>query len=237
MEGTKVFVSNYLSKIRYPGAKHFGFGIIIFCTFMSQLYWQHPLGIFLNASKSNIFEASEYWRLFTSTLIHGDLGHLLANSLMLFILSLVTVSFYGKVFTTVFIVSSGAIINLITLYSHTRDISLVGASGVVFCLWGFWLIMYFFIETQKTVMGRILRIGAVFLVLLVPSSYDPQTSYRAHYIGFGVGLVFGILYFLLNSKKLASFERWYIKPPEVDDGSIPWQIDDAEAFEEIPLKE
>lgn len=228
MKGTKVFVANYLSKIRYPGAKYFGFGIIIFCYFMSQTYWQETIGQQLYASKNNVFELQEYWRLFTSTFIHADLGHLLANSLMLFILSIVTVSFYGIFFSSIFILLSGAVINYITLYSHTKDISLVGASGVVFCLWGFWLILYFFIETQKSVMGRILRIGAVFLVLLVPSSYDPQTSYRAHYIGFCVGVVFGLIYYLLNSYSIKSFEKWYIKPPEVDDGTIPWQLEEED---------
>lgn len=226
MEGTRVFVSNYLSKLRYKGAKYFGLSVIFFCYVLSQIYWQDPIGKLLFASRTNIFEQQEYWRLFTSTFIHGGLGHLLANSLMLFILTIVTVSFYGKIFTTGFIVLSGALINFITLYSHGRDISLVGASGVVFCLWGFWLVLYFFIETQKSVIGRILRIGAVFLVLLVPSSYDPQTSYRAHYIGFLVGVAFGSLYYLFNSKYLASFERWYIKPPEVDDGTIPWRLED-----------
>ena len=144
---------------------------------------------------------------------------------MLFILSLVTYSFYGGLFTSAFIVSTGALINYLTLYSHTREISLVGASGVVFCLWGFWLIMYFFLERQKSIIGRVLRIGAVFLVLLVPSQYDPQTSYRAHYIGFVVGILIGIIYFVLNSKRLYSFEKWFVKPPEVDDGTIPWQVD------------
>lgn len=236
MEQTKVFISNYLSKIRYPGAKYFGFGIILFCYFMSQLYWQHPLGSSLFASKSNIFEQEEFWRIFTSTFIHADLRHLLANSLMLFILSIVTVSFYGIFFTSGFILISGAVINYITLYSHGKDISLVGASGVVFCLWGFWLILYFFLETHKTVIGRILRIGAVFLVLLVPSSYDPQTSYRAHYIGFIVGVLFGIVYYFLNSSRLRDFEKWYIKPPEIDDGSIPWQDEAEQTDEEVYLK-
>lgn len=191
---------------------------------MSQIYWIYPEGELLFASRANIFAEGEYWRLVTSTFIHGDLSHFLANSLMLFILSVVTYSFYGAFFTTTFVILSGTIINLLTLYSHSKEISLVGASGVVYCLWGFWLILYFCLERHKTVIGRILRIGAVFLVLLVPSSYDPQTSYRAHYIGFVVGVFIGLFYFAARFRKLYSFEKWKIKPPEVDDGSIPWEL-------------
>lgn len=225
MKETRVFISNYLSKIRYAGGKFFGITLILVCYFMSQIYWYGAEGKLLFASSENIFEKHEYWRLITSTFIHGGLSHFLANSLMLFILSMVTYSFYGMFFTTSFVIISGAIINFLTLYSHSKEISLVGASGVVFCLWGFWLILYFCLERHKTVIGRILRIGAVFLVLLVPSSYDPQTSYRAHYIGFGVGMITGLLYFSLRFKYLYSFEKWFIKPLEVDDGSIPWEID------------
>lgn len=229
MKEDNLFISNYLSRVRFKGGKVFAAFFILVCYFMSQIYWNYPIGELLYASKENVFESREWWRLLSSTFIHGDLGHLLANSLMLFILALVTVSFYGHLFTATFIGFTGIATNYLTLMSHSKNLSLVGASGVLFSLWGFWLIMYFFIERQKSFMGRVLRIGAVFLVLLVPSSYDPQTSYRAHYIGFFIGVVLGSLYFLIKQDYLRSFELWEPKPVEVDDGSIPWRLDQSDS--------
>lgn len=198
---------------------------------MSYLYWFNDIGAYLSANRTNAIDAGEFWRLVSSTFIHGNLSHFLSNSLMLFILSLVTVSFYGVVFSTIYIVFSGALINYLVLLSHSKaDTYLVGASGVIFCLWGFWLILFFCIERQRTVLSRLLRIGAVFFVLLVPTSYDPATSYRAHYIGFLIGILAGAIYYSLLKQKITSFEVWRDKPSNYDDdGGLPWQLEPNEA--------
>ncbi len=235
MHSHQIFVSNYLSKARYPSGKLFGIGLIVFCYFMSSLYWFDDLGVYLSANRLKAIEDGQYWRLVSSTFIHGSLTHFLSNSMMLFILSLVTVSFYGHIFTTLYILCSGTLINYITLMSHAnQETSLVGASGVIFCLWGFWLILFFFLERQRTVLSRILRIGAVFFVLLVPTSYDPSTSYRAHYIGFFIGVIVGLVYYLVSRKRLHSFETWRDKPDDYDDdGGLPWRegLDEVDSTE------
>ena len=51
-----------------------------------------------------------------------------------------------------------------------------------------------------------MRMCAVFLVLLVPTSYNAQTSYFAHYVGFLFGVVSGPIYYFLSPKKATKEE-------------------------------
>jgi membrane associated rhomboid family serine protease len=54
-------------------------------------------------------------------------------------------------------------------------------------------------------------VGAIFFILLVPTSYSPQTSYSAHFIGLGIGLITGWIYYQINKTKLRSQEVYTYK--------------------------
>lgn len=201
--------SNYLTK------NHFSYGLIIslfvisLCFVFSSIYWNNSLELakYLAASPSLIFEKHEYWRLFTTTLVHGDLKHLASNSLMLSIMSYYITSHYGAwVFPTLSLLA-GAIINYVVLLSFKSDISLVGISGVVYFLWGFWLVLYFFIQRNQTLTSRLLRISGVGVVILFPTSLTANVSYLAHFAGLVIGIIFAAFYFIINRKYIYSFER------------------------------
>lgn len=213
MNYEKKFVSNYLSHRKYLNGQLFAFGVLTLCTILSLFYWNNNFEIsqMLSASKSNIFQHQEYWRLFTTSLIHADIEHLLSNSLMLFILTYFVTSFYGFFFSTILPFLMGIIINYIVLLNYPAQSTLVGASGIVFYLWGFWLTIYLFVQNHLSVINRMLRIGAIFLILLIPTSYNPKISYLAHYIGLGLGSFIGIVYYLIYRSKLKSFEKWEFK--------------------------
>jgi hypothetical protein len=72
-----------------------------------------------------------------------------------------------------------------------------------------------FVQTQYSLIGRYLRLGAVVLILLVPTEYQPTTSYLAHGIGFLLGVSVGLVYYLLNRKVFKEAEVWDVK--EVSD--------------------
>jgi rhomboid protease GluP len=214
MEIEKKFMHNYLSFKKHTYGKLAGFFILALCTIMSNFYWDKSFGLssYLSANASLVVEHNEYWRLFTTTLIHGDLEHLLSNSLMLFILTYFVTAFYGGIVSIVWSLLMGMLTNLIVISQYTNELTtLVGASGVVFYLWGFWLVLYVLIQRQMSLINRLLRVGAVFLVLLIPSSYSPTTSYMAHYVGFLIGAGNGLLYFILFYKKIFSYETWEYK--------------------------
>jgi rhomboid protease GluP len=214
MEVEKKFMHNYLSLKKYSYGKLAGLFVLTLCTVMSLLYWDktNQVSNLLSANQNSITESREYWRLFTTTLIHGDLKHLLSNSLMLYILTYFVTAFYGGGVSIIWSLIMGMLTNFIVISQYENGLtSLVGASGVIFYLWGFWLVLYVFIQRHMSLMNRLLRVGAVFMILLIPTSYSPQTSYMAHYVGFLIGVVNGVLYFTLFHKKLLSFESWQYK--------------------------
>ncbi len=205
------FIRNFLSKEQYKSGKLYAIFIVFLCVFASHLYWNSGLKDLLAASTTAIFQNHEYWRLITSTFIHGDLEHLLSNSLMLFILSYFVAAFYGARLCFFLSLISGVLINFSVLGIKGGEMSLVGASGVVYFLWGFWLSLYLKLQTQYNLKGRLLRVGAITLILLVPTSYAPNVSYMAHFLGLVYGLFLGEVYFQLNKKHLTSFEDWEVK--------------------------
>jgi hypothetical protein len=68
----------------------------------------------------------------------------------------------------------------------------------------FWLTLYIFLERRFPVGKRLLRAVGFILVVLIPTSFNPQTSYRTHAIGFAAGIVVAIPYFLVNRERLRS---------------------------------
>ena len=175
-------------------------GTLSLC-FVVSLYSWTPKGAGLfGASFNQVINQGEFYRLFTATFAHGDLDHLLSNSLMLVFLSYFVYSFYGpRIFGASFVMS--AAINLATISYLGGDSTLVGASGMVYFLWGFWLALYVAIQKNLSVPSRLLRAGAIFLVLLIPTTYSPSTSYFAHYFGFTLGALGAGLYYMLSPKR------------------------------------
>jgi rhomboid protease GluP len=208
----RTFKSNYLSKPHYK----FGFItavlMISLSVIVSLFAWNGQYDLFndLKANQS-IFESLEYWKLVTTIFVHGDIEHLLSNSLMLFILSYFVSAYYGAWSVLFLGLSMGAVTNGIVIKSYGTDIYLVGASGVIYYLWGFWLVLYSLINKQMHIMKRIVHIFGVFLILLVPTSYDPSTSYMAHYIGLLIGLVTGFFYYLMSYKLYPKYIKWDYK--------------------------
>lgn len=206
------FVQNYLSKSKFSFGVESVILVLGLCLIASLLYWNQHLGVskILAASYSSVLEG-DYWRLFTTSFVHGGIEHLLSNSLMLCFLTYFVCTYYGSFFGVIVSFVVAMITNFIVLKIYGGSTSLVGASGVVYYLWGFWMILYMFVQTQYTIIGRSLRMGAVFLVLLVPTEYQPTTSYLAHGVGFVLGVLIGLIYYLVNNKKFKAAEVWDIK--------------------------
>lgn len=219
MEIEKKLIRNFLTK------KHNDYGVVTavfmlaLCVIMSLFYWDdsYVFSTLLSANKENVFVDGEYWRLLTTTLIHGDLKHLSANSMMLFILTYFVTSFYGAKISLVLSLFMSMVTNAFVISQYAGNTTLVGASGVVYYLWGFWLVLYVFIQSHQKLSHRILRVGAVFFILLIPNSYDPSTSYLAHYFGFLVGMICGGVYYLFQKNYLNSFQFWEYKVIYLDE--------------------
>lgn len=161
----------------------------------------------LPANRESVFARGELWRLLTTIFVHGDLKHLLSNMLLFTVLGYLVRSYYGLSAFPILAFLLGALANALTLWLYEPGTTLVGASGVVYALAGFWLTLYLFIERRHSIAGRVLRALGFALVMLVPETFDPKTSYLAHAFGFGLGSVAAIPYFVFNRNRYRAAEQ------------------------------
>lgn len=80
----------------------------------------------------------EWWRLLTSTFLHGGLMHLLANMYGLLFVGIFLEPKLGKTKYAVIYLSTGIIASIASLYFHEPTVS-IGASGAIFGLYGVFL--------------------------------------------------------------------------------------------------
>ena len=148
----------------------------------------------------------EYRRLFTSMAAHTDLGHVLGNGLALGVLSFLVYGYYGPLVHPALTVPLGAIVTWLALLTYPLNTSLFGASGLVYLMAGFWLTLYLFIERRYPFGKRLFRAIGFALLVLAPASYQAEVSYRAHAIGFLVGVSVGATYFAIQKRTLRRAE-------------------------------
>ena len=198
---------------------------------MSNIYWNLKIGSLLAASPKAVFENKEYWRLFTSTLIHGDLAHILSNSFSLSIIGYAVASQYGLYIFPIFSFLMGIFINLIVISTYSNNTTLVGASGVVYFLWGFWLVLYILIQKDVSINRRFMKVTAVGIFILAPSSYKANVSYLAHGVGLILGLASGFFYYFIKRSEIIAAEQWEIITEDDDDLSDIEEIIDVQKDE------
>ena len=209
----KKLISTYISKEKFPHAQLVALGLVAFCWIASSFYWNATgaLADQLRAEYESVFQQKEYWRLLTTTFIHADLKHLLSNSMMLGILSYFVYGFFGVGVLFLLLLVGSPVVNALTLMEYGPGHSLVGISGVVYMLWGHWLFMYLVIDRKWSFPRRLINVTGIFLILLVPTQYVPNTSYLAHYAGFGVGAVASVLSYPFFAKEIDQHLEWDIR--------------------------
>lgn len=195
----KTFLSKRPSKESFVIAFLGLLTLLLFFTFNQQMF---------SANGYQVFQKKEYWRAFTTTLLHADLEHLAHNAFFFTGLAALLYNYFGFWIFPVVSLIAGGFINIICLYFYPPQVTLVGISGVIYFMASFWLVLYLLIEKRQTVKTRILHAVAVSLIFLFPEAFHPQTSYLAHGIGFLVGLPVGLAYYFWNRKFIRSKEEW-----------------------------
>jgi len=175
----------------------------------SLVYWTDASGLarFLPASRETVFGKSEYWRPFTSILAHADFQHFAMNVLVFGLLAFLLYGYYGPLAFPVLSLANGALTTALSLTTYAPDTFLLGASGVVYWMGGFWLSLYLLVERRVAMGKRIVRALGFALIILIPTVIEPRVSYRTHAIGFGLGVAFGLAYFVFRKEALRAAER------------------------------
>lgn len=148
-----------------------------------------------------IFSGHEWWRLFTSMLLHSNAKHLLSNFLFLIPFGGLLTNYFGwRVFPGLGL-ALGIATQLLSLKTYPDEANLLGASGLLYVLFGLWLSLYFRAESHLRWTHKLMRIIGFGLMMFVPSQLQDNISYRTHYIGLALGLLSGAIYGAIFLKK------------------------------------
>ncbi len=209
LDGDKVIKETYLTRKPAPRSQWVALGSVAVLFMASLVYWSDLFGIasLLPASRESVYFRGEYWRLGTSNLIHADFQHFLANGVVLGVLAFLLYGYYGASVYPGLTLFFGAIVTGLALRTYPAQTWLVGASGVVYLMAGFWLALYLMLERRVGIGKRLVRAIGFGVIVLVPTAFEPAVSYRTHLIGFLVGIGFAIAYFSKHKERLRAAER------------------------------
>ena len=209
LDGDKVIKETYLTRKPAPRSQWVALGSVAVLFVASLVYWIDPFGIasLLPASRESVYFRGEYWRLATSILVHADFQHFLANGVVLGVLAFLLYGYYGASVYPGLTLLFGTIVTGLALRTYPAQTWLVGASGVVYLMAGFWLALYLMLERRVRIGKRLVRALGFGVIVLVPTAFEPAVSYRTHLIGFLVGIAFAIAYFAKHKERFRAAER------------------------------
>lgn len=191
---------------------------VLVLAFVQLIYQQDLFGIgdLLSATRDQVFKQHEYWRAWSTIMVHADAEHFLNNFGFFAGLAFLLRGYFGKLAFPVLSLLFGGVVNLISLATYQGGETLVGASGVIYFMAAFWLALYVGTDRSMILSRRLAGAMAFGLVLLFPQNFEPRVSYRTHFIGLILGLLVGTLYFLLRKREIRRAEvRVAVEPDEL----------------------
>jgi membrane associated rhomboid family serine protease len=199
---------------------------LLFCVILgvSLLAWRNGGALLptLAATSEGVFERREYWRLLTAVAVHVDVMHVVSNVFLLTFFTYLLFGYFGFWVFPVLSLAMGGLTNYLALLTYPPNVSLLGASGLVYWMAGFWLSMYLLVERSVEPGTRVLRAVCLALLVLLPTSFQVNVSYRSHAIGLGLGVISAIVYFQRNREAIRAAEVVEMEEPFDDSaGRLP----------------
>lgn len=172
--------------------------IFLICTFTGNLLYNKGA-----VSAASVVFDREYYRIFSSTLLHWDIDHLVSNMLILYYLGEVVEEYFGRVKYAVIYFAAGIFGNLLSMsyeiYTNTYVVS-AGASGAVFGVIG---ALLFLVIVHKGHLKQITLGRLLFMIVfsLYSGFMSTNINNAAHIGGFlsGVGTAF-ILWLIFSGR-------------------------------------
>jgi rhomboid protease GluP len=158
------------------------------------------------ASPEKILVDGEYWRLLTSMAVHADISHFASNAVFIGFFGFLLYGYFGFWVYPVWCLLLGGLTTYLSVLTYPPNAHLVGASGLVYLMAGFWLTIYVLVERRHSRGKRLLQAIGFAVLVFFPTSFHEQISYRTHAIGFGLGLVQAMAFFQLYKSKIRSAE-------------------------------
>ena len=213
MENVEIWIkSTLLSQKPRKGSLLIALLSVTVLLFVSLLCWRNPyLFKLLAGIRYQVLVEQEYWRLLTTTAIHADLTHFLSNAILFALFTFLLYGYFGFWVFPVAVAALGSLTNYLSLLTYSENIQLIGASGLVYLMEGFWLTIYVLVERTHQLKRRVLVAMGIALIVLVPSNLSPRVSYRTHAIGCGIGIIVALGYFQARKEQIRSLETFQIE--------------------------
>jgi membrane associated rhomboid family serine protease len=175
---------------------------------VSLLAWRNGSALLpaLAATSEGVLQKREYWRLLTAIAVHADVMHAVSNLIFVALFAYLLFGYFGFWIFPVLSLVMGALTNYFSLLTYPPEVSLIGASGLVYWMAGFWLTMYLLVERSVSPGKRLLRAVCLALLVLFPSTFQANVSYRAHAIGLGLGTASALAYFQFKRRSFRAAE-------------------------------
>ena len=130
--------------------------VFLICTFTGNLLYN--IGAF---DAENFIGNRQYYRIFTSLFLHGDMNHLVSNMLILFYIGEVVEKKFGCIrYSIIFLLAGigGNLLSMANEYLSGLHISTIGASGAIFGIMGALLLLVIVHKghLEQITLGRLL---------------------------------------------------------------------------------
>jgi rhomboid protease GluP len=168
----------------------------------------------LAAIPEKVLVEGEYWRLWTAMAVHTDVPHFAFNALFFAFFSFLLYGYFGFWVYPVWSILLGGATNYLSLLTYAPGTYLVGSSGLVYLMAGFWLTMYVHVERRYSLKRRLLHAVGVGWIVFLPGSLQEGISYRTHAIGFGLGILLAVAYFQFKKQAICSAEVFENEAPD-----------------------
>ena len=159
------------------------------CWLVTLYGWRAGDAVDFSAEWGEVFRQHQYWRLISATFMHDDFAHILSNGWMFCAFGWFLRQAYGFLIFPVLALLMGVVTMGLALWGHGPGVHVVGASGMIYAMVAFWLVSYLRYEVRFSFWMRLMRAVAFVLIMLIPEELKPHTSYIAHAMGFGVGVL------------------------------------------------
>ncbi|MCB2196861.1 MAG: rhomboid family intramembrane serine protease [Bacteroidetes bacterium] len=161
--------------------------------------------------------------ILTAPLIHSDFGHLMANSVPLFILGTGVFYFYNKIAIKVFLLSY--LLTNFWIWFGARQAYHIGASGLVYSFAAF---LFFSGVIRKNIKLMAISLLVVFLygsMIWGVLPWQPHISWESHLMGAIAGIVLAFYYRNEGPKRKRYSWELEEEEEELDEDEKYWEVD------------